>query len=188
MLNKPEDQIDKASRTSAKIINFGALYGAGAKTIQKQAVAQYGVDMPLREAEEKLSQWRRAYPQLIGWQKTQGNRAELQVKTLMGRRRLLVPGETDRFTVRLNTQVQGTGGDCMKAALAMLWESYLAVNPDMRLVACVHDECVMEVPEDRVQEAMDMLKHCMEAAAYEVCITNVPIVAEPGFGDDWSAK
>jgi twinkle protein len=76
----------------------------------------------------------------------------------------------------------------MKAALAMLWESYLAVNPDMRLVACVHDECVMEVPEDRVQEAMDMLKHCMEAAAYEVCITNVPIVAEPGFGDDWSAK
>jgi len=188
MLNKPEDDIDKAARTSAKIINFGALYGAGARTIQKQAVAQYGVDMPLREAEEKLSQWRKAYPQLIGWQKTQGNRAELNVKTLMGRRRLLVPGETDRFTVRLNTQVQGTGGDCIKAALAMLWETYLEPNPEIKLVACVHDEAVLEVPDDRVQEAMETLKHCMEAAAYEVCITSVPILAEPGSGDDWSAK
>jgi DNA polymerase I-like protein with 3'-5' exonuclease and polymerase domains len=188
MLNKPEKDIDKSARTSAKIINFGALYGAGAKTIQKQAVAQYGVYIPLKEAEEKLGQWRRAYPQLIGWQKTQGNRAELNVKTLMGRRRLLVPGDTDRFTVRLNTQVQGTGGDCMKAALAMLWESYLEPNPYIKLVACIHDECVLEVPEDCVEDAITILKQCMEAAAYEVCITNVPIVANAGWGDNWSAK
>lgn len=188
MLNKPEEEIDKSSRTSAKIINFGALYGAGAKTIQKQAVAQYGVDMPLEEAEEKLAQWKRAYPQLVGWQKTQGNRAELSVKTLMGRRRLLVPGETDRFTIRLNTQVQGTGGDCMKAALALLWERYLEPNPDIKIVANIHDECVLEAPSDRAEEAMKVLKACMEDAAYEVCITKVPIVAEPGCGDDWSAK
>lgn len=188
MLGKSEDEVTKPERQSSKIMNFGALYGSGATSIRKQAVAQYGVDMTLKEAEEKLNQWRRAYPQLIGWQKTQGGGTGLVVYTLMGRRRLLVPGVTDKYTVRLNTQVQGSGGDCMKAALALLWEQYLESSPDIRLVACVHDEAVLEVPEAKADEAQIVLKECMESAAYEVGITNVPILAEPGSGSDWSAK
>ena len=188
MLGIPEDRVEKPARTAAKIINFGALYGSGPKTLRRQAVAQYGVDMSLEEATEKLSQWREAYPTLIGWQKSQGNRAGLAVHTLMGRRRQLVPGVSDKFTVRLNTQVQGTGGDVGKAALALLWESYLQHNPEIYLVGYIHDEIILEAPEDKVEEAQAVLVQCMERAGKECMVTKVPVIAESGVGDDWSAK
>ena len=183
-----ESEVTKDQRRDAKTYNFGALFGSGAKSIRTQAAAA-GLFLTLEEAEEKLSQWKSAFPQLVGWQRTQGNTTG-PVFTLMGRRRLLTqgPGGSDKYTTRLNTQVQGTGGDCMKAALAMLWEDYLSVKPEWKLVANVHDEAVMEVPEADKDEAQVVLKECMESAAYEVCLTNVPIVAEPGTGKDWSAK
>ena len=183
-----ESEVTKDQRRDAKTYNFGALFGSGAKSIRVQAAAA-GLFLTLEEAEEKLAQWKSAFPQLVGWQRTQGNSIG-PVKTLMGRRRLLTkgPNGSDKYTTRLNTQVQGTGGDCMKAALALLWEKYLSVKPEWRLVANVHDEAVMEVPEEDSDEAQIVLKECMESAAYEVCLTNVPIVAEPGCGKDWSAK
>ena len=183
-----ESEVTKDQRRDAKTYNFGALFGSGAKSIRVQAAAA-GLFLTLEEAEEKLAQWKAAFPQLVGWQRTQGNTTG-PVKTLMGRRRLLTQGPkgTDKYTTRLNTQVQGTGGDCMKAALAMLWEQYLSVKPEWKLVANVHDEAVIEVPEEDADEAQIVLKECMESAAYEVCLTNIPIVAEPGCGKDWSAK
>lgn len=183
-----EEDVTKEQRRDAKTYNFGALFGSGARSIRTQAAAA-GLFLTLEEAEEKLSQWKSAFPQLVGWQRTQGNTTG-PVFTLMGRRRLLTqgPGGSDKYTTRLNTQVQGTGGDCMKAALALLWENYLSVRPEWKLVANVHDEAVMEVPEKDRDEAQVVLKECMESAAYEVCLTNVPIVAESGTGRDWSAK
>jgi DNA polymerase I-like protein with 3'-5' exonuclease and polymerase domains len=69
-----------------------------------------------------------------------------------------------------------------------LWEKYLSVNPEWRLVANVHDEAVLEVPEADKDEAQIVLKECMESAAYEVMLVEVPIVADAGCGTDWSAK
>ena len=183
-----ESEVTKDQRRDAKTYNFGALFGSGARSIRIQAAAA-GLFLTEEEAGEKLAQWKAAFPQLVGWQRTQGNTTG-PVKTLMGRRRLLTqgPNGTDKYTTRLNTQVQGTGGDCMKAALAMLWEKYLSVKPEWKLVANIHDEAVIEVPEEDADEAQIVLKECMESAAYEVCLTNIPIVAEPGCGKDWSAK
>ena len=183
-----ESEVDKTSRTAAKTYNFGALFGSGAASIRRTAAAS-GLYLTEEEAQEKLDQWKNAFPQLIGWQKTQG-KTKGPVTTLMGRRRKLTkgPNGSDKYTTRLNTQVQGTGGDCMKAALAMLHEKYLSVKPTWRLVANVHDETVMEVPEGDADEAQVILKECMESAAYEVMLIDVPIVAEPGCGKDWSAK
>jgi len=45
--------------------NFGLLYGAGAATLQKQAIAQYGVDMNIDEAREIVEGFRSAYPKLL---------------------------------------------------------------------------------------------------------------------------
>ena len=67
-------------------------------------------------------------------------------------------------------------------------EKYLSHKNNWKLVANVHDEADLEVPEGDKDEAQIVLKECMESAAYEVGITNVPIVADPGWGTDWSAK
>ncbi len=196
MTGKSLDDITKDERVAAKCFNFACLYGAGAKTVRKQAVSMFGLMWSLEEVREKLAQWKFAYPGVIDWQRSQGNNEDLEVFTLFGRRRILQPprrdpetGETtSNFTTNLNTPVQGLGADCLKAALAMLWEQYLADDPDIKIVACVHDEIILEAPEERAEEAMAMLKECMEGAAPKVGITHVPIVADPSCGPDWSDK
>ena len=76
----------------------------------------------------------------------------------------------------------------MKKALIILDKSIDDNNIDALPVANVHDEVVLEVPEQDRDEAQIVLKECMESAAYEVMLVEVPIVAEPGYGNDWSAK
>ena len=190
MTGKEADEITKEERSAAKAVNFGALYGCGAKTLRQQAISMFGILWSVEEAQEKLNQWKDAYPGVLKWQRRQGNSESLRVFTQFGRRRLLQPPKKNEsnYTTNLNTPVQGLGADCMKAALAMLWEQHVKDDPTVQLVACVHDEIVLEAPHYRVDEVKSWLKECMEDAAPLVGITRVPIVAEPNAGPDWSDK
>lgn len=182
---KDASSITKSERTSAKLCNFGLLYGAGAATLRKQAVAQYGVDMELEEATELVKGFREAYPELHTWQTQEGNKTTSHVFTRYGRRRRLT-GFNDKFTTRINTQVQGTAGDIAKIALAMLWQRIIkAPLGEAFLIAMVHDEIVLEVREAVVEQWAALLTSLMEAAGAVVCHT-VPIVAEASYGATWA--
>jgi DNA polymerase I-like protein with 3'-5' exonuclease and polymerase domains len=185
MTGVPQDKVTKSARTSAKVANFGLLYGAGPATLQKQAVAQYGIDMSMEEASEIVQNFRVAYPRLYDWQREEGNRTTAAVTTKFGRRRQLV-GFNDKYTTRINTQVQGTAGDIAKIAIVKLWKKICAAPVGQaRLIAMVHDEIVLEVKEDQAEHWGQVLKHCMESAGSEIC-TDVPIVAEVSHGLTWA--
>lgn len=178
-------QVNKAQRQSAKVANFGLLYGAGPATLRKQAVAQYGIDMDLDEAKGIVEGFRSAYPRLHDWQTEEGNKTTKAVFTRYGRRRMLT-GFNDKYTTRINTQVQGTAGDIAKIAIAMLWKELKTARPfEALLIAMVHDEIVLEVEEEFVEKWMVRLKRCMETAGSVVCQL-VPIVAEVSFGTTWA--
>jgi DNA polymerase I-like protein with 3'-5' exonuclease and polymerase domains len=182
---KNADDITKKERTSAKLCNFGLLYGAGAATLRKQAVAQYGVDMVLDEAQELVTGFREAYPNLYEWQMLEGNKTTKAVFTRYGRRRILT-GFNDKYTTRINTQVQGTAGDIAKIAIAMIWDHIKAAKKgEALLIAMVHDEIVLEIEEGAVDKWEKALAVAMEAAGAIVC-KEVPIVAEASFGDTWA--
>ena len=182
---KSADTITKKERTSAKLCNFGLLYGAGAATLRKQAVAQYGVDMELEEAQGLVTGFREAYPQLYEWQMQEGNKTTRAVFTRYGRRRILT-GFNDKYTTRINTQVQGTAGDIAKIAIAMIWDNIKAAKPgEAMLIAMVHDEIVLEVEDGVVEKWAKTLAGAMEAAGSVVCQL-VPIVAEASFGSSWA--
>lgn len=182
---KSADSITKKERTSAKLCNFGLLYGAGAATLRKQAVAQYGVDMELEEAQELVTGFREAYPQLYEWQMQEGNKTTKGVFTRYGRRRILT-GFNDKYTTRINTQVQGTAGDIAKIALAMIWDRIQQAKPgEALLIAMVHDEIVLEVVQERVKQWSELLAGAMEASGSVICKA-VPIVAEASYGDTWA--
>jgi DNA polymerase-1 len=182
---KEADQITKSERTSAKLCNFGLLYGAGAATLRKQAVAQYGIDMELQEAQHLVEGFRSAYPDLHKWQTEEGNKTTKAVFTRYGRRRILT-GFNDKYTTRINTQVQGTAGDIAKIAIAMIWKEIKAAKMDEAwLIAMVHDEIVLEVEEEFVDKWAKKLAGAMEAAGAVVC-RKVPIVAEASFGATWA--
>jgi DNA polymerase-1 len=185
LTGKEFEEVTKAERTSAKISNFGLLYGAGAATLQKQAVAQYGVDLSFDEAKELVNGFREAYPTLKQWQDKEGNKTTKAVNTAIGRRRILV-GFNDKYTTRINTQVQGTAGDIAKTAIALLWRGLKRTPEDeARLISMVHDEIVMEVRSDRVEYWSQRLSSAMETAGNSIC-ADVPIVAEASFGDTWA--
>ena len=178
-------EVNKAQRQSAKVANFGLLYGAGPATLRKQAVAQYGIDMDLDEAKAIVQGFRSAYPKLHDWQTEEGNKTTKAVFTRYGRRRMLT-GFNDKYTTRINTQVQGTAGDIAKIAIAMLWKEIKAARvSEALLISMVHDEIVLEVEEEFVEKWTDRLKHCMEAAGGVICKL-VPIVAEASFGTTWA--
>lgn len=181
---KSGEEVTKEERTSAKLANFGLLYGAGAATLKKQAIAQYGIDISMKEAQELVKGFRTAYPRLYQWQVEAGEGTTRSVFTRYGRRRILV-GRNDKFTTRINTQVQGTAGDIAKVAIAKLWQQLRRSRGEARLIAMVHDEIVLEVKEGVVEKWAETLKRAMEEGGAVVC-SQVPIVAEVDTGETWA--
>jgi hypothetical protein len=186
MRGVPLDQVTKADRTSAKVANFGLLYGAGPATLRKQAVSQYGIDMTIGEAREIVENFRRAYPRLYDYQRGVGEATTACIYTKYGRRRIVIGTFNDKFTVRNNTPVQGTAGDIAKIAMAKLWEYLVQAQPgEARLIAMVHDEIVLEVRAGVKDRWSQTVVSCMVSAGALVC-QRVPIVAEVSSGTTWA--
>jgi DNA polymerase I-like protein with 3'-5' exonuclease and polymerase domains len=119
------------------------------------------------------------------WQDAEGNKTTKAVNTKIGRRRILV-GFNDKYTTRINTQVQGTAGDIAKSAIALLWTELSSTPEDeAKLIAMVHDEVVMEVRDDLVEHWAERLSNAMETAGNSIC-EDVPIVAEASWGPTWA--
>jgi twinkle protein len=75
----------------------------------------------------------------------------------------------------------------LKIAMRMVRDALRAagiVGKNVGLVACVHDEIVIEVPEDRAEEAQIILKTCMRQAG-EVYLHAIPVVTETACADYW---
>lgn len=185
MLNKAPEEIEKSERQSAKIANFGLLFGAGPGTLLKQAIAQYDVDWSEKDAKTIVRQWHAAYPGLRKWQLETGERQTKAIFTKSGRRRLCMTDRAGKFTTRINTEVQGTAGDITKGALVRIWKYLRVYQGEARLVGCVHDEILLEVKDAYVEQWKDRLVKSMENAG-KCLIQSVPITAEVDSGPSWA--
>jgi DNA polymerase-1 len=181
LLGVPVAQVTGESRQLAKAVNFGLLYGMGARTLQTYAQKTYGVRLTPAEAERYRQRFFEAYPGLRHWHRQTGATQSTETRTLAGRRRL----EVSRFTERLNSPVQGTGADGLKGALARLF-AHQHEAPDARLVAVVHDEIVAECPVEAAAQTATWLQGHMTAAMTEVLHDAVPVVVETTIGQDWA--
>jgi DNA polymerase-1 len=113
--------VRKDDRKLAKAVNFGLLYGMGAKGLRSYALRSYGVEMSLEEAALYRRRFFETYPGLRRWHEQERRawlRSETETRTLSGRRRT----DVQRLIDRLNSPVQGTSADGLKLALALLWE------------------------------------------------------------------
>lgn len=162
-----EDQ--DAVRSKAKGSNFGLSYGSGPKAFQVYLKAVIGVDVDLDEAQDIIDKFKTTYPDLAQWQddQTKESRELGYVHTLGGRRWFWewrakddddVPYDMEKFKIPaflegfernfgLNLPVQGTCAEIMCRAITLIDEALRGI--DARLVATVHDEVVLIIPEDR---------------------------------------
>ena len=181
LLGVAPEQVTSESRQLAKAVNFGLLYGMGARTLQTYARQNYRVSLTLKEAEQYRLRFFTAYAGLRRWHRATAATQPTETRTLAGRRRV----DVKAFTERLNSPVQGTGADGLKWALARLF-AHRDEAPDARLVAVVHDEIVAECPIDGAAQTAAWLQRHMTIAMTEILQDAVPVVVETTIGQDWT--
>ena len=185
LLGVAPEQVTSESRQLAKAVNFGLLYGMGARTLQTYAWQHYRVRLTPTEAEQYRQRFFAAYAGLRRWHDATDSALRSthtqDTRTLAGRRRLGV----SKFTEALNSPVQGTGADGIKWALARLF-MHQQEAPDARLVAVVHDEIVAECPIEGAAQTAAWLQEHLAAAMTEILQDAVPVVVETTIGQDWA--
>ena len=183
------EEISNGDRKLAKAVNFGLLYGMGAKGLQSYALKSYGVGMSSEEASHYRRRFFETYPDLKRWHDNERwawQSGETETRTLTGRRRM----DIEKLTDRLNAPVQGAAADGLKLALALLWERRSECPGATPVLAC-HDEVVVECDEDRGEETKHWLEKTMIEgmdavlnSAGEVC---VPVEVEARIARSWGA-
>lgn len=152
----------------------------------KTYAAQSGKIISLSEAKIAHAAFHTAYPTLRAWHQ---ERADLirdgwaYIRTACGRRRLLSYDDATMMA-SANTLIQGSGADILKLAIAELGEH---ITDDVRLVACVHDELVLEVRADQAEKYREVLESIMIKAAKFV-LKDVPAEADANVGTTWADK
>jgi DNA polymerase-1 len=177
-------EVTKECRQLAKALNFGLLYGMGAKGFQVYARSQYGLNLTIEEAKRYRAAFFRTYPGLLAWHRRIGRLGDtaIETRTLAGRRRLNV----GRFTEKLNTPVQGTGADGLKLALALLWDRRDQC-PGAFPVLAVHDEIVVEAEADQGESTAAWLKQAMLVGMAPL-IEPVPVGVEVKIARTWGGE
>lgn len=197
----PED-VTSLERKRAKAGNFGLLYGMSPGGFQSYAATAYDVSLTLAEAQAVHSAFFEMWDGMRQWHEKAKRRAYERgyVTSPIGRTQWL----SDLYSKSsfksshaernaLNSPVQGFGSDLMQMAAASIMGTLpgypLPKVEGAHVVATVHDEICIEVPEDRWQEILIECKRRMEDVNVFLrpldCQMDVPIVAGPSAGTRW---
>ena len=180
-----EDQVTPAMRSRAKAINFGVIYGMGARALAKQ------IDVSVKEASAFIATYFETYPGVRTFIDATVETARRQgwVETLLGRRRLLPDiGSSNNQTrsfqerVAVNTPIQGTAADLIKLAMLRIQADLDRTGCPALMLLQVHDELVLEVPRDSLEEAAALVRSGMEGAL----ALKVPLVVDVHSGANWA--
>jgi DNA polymerase-1 len=180
----PLDLVGPEQRRSAKAINFGLIYGMSAFGLARQ------LGIGRIAAQQYIDRYFARYPGVKRFMEDTRREAAEQgyVSTVFGRR-LYLPEINSRNQQRrqaaertaINAPMQGTAADIIKAAMIAVDGWLREQQPDARLVMQVHDELVLEVAENALEQTREHILRSMAKAAD----LRVPLVVEVGVGGNW---
>lgn len=183
----PVEKVTKNQRRFAKTINFGLIYGMGAFRLARET------GLTLGEAESYVKKYFAQFPGIEGYLEgtRQKARTDGYVETLFGRRRYFPVLKTamsnaNRQAVQraereaVNHPIQGTAADIIKLAMIRL-HAELTARYKARLLLQVHDELLLEVPLDELDEVRDLVINLM-SDAFKL---DVPLKVEAETGANW---
>ena len=171
-------------RRSAKAINFGLIYGMSAFGLAKQL----GVDR--KQSQDYIDRYFTRYPGVLAYmERTRAQAAEQgYVETFFGRRLYLPDINAKNQALRkgaertaINAPMQGTAADIIKRAMVAVDNWLSSSGLDARVILQVHDELVLEVREDLVEQIKAEIRPHMSDAAQ----LDVPLLVEVGVGANW---
>ncbi len=179
------EAVTPEQRRAAKAINFGIIYGMSATRLARE------LGLAVKEARALLDRYFERYPEVDHTRQRiiDDARARGYARTLCGRRRF-VPGirsanQRERSAaerVAVNSTVQGSAADIIKIAMIRVHRALAARGDGARLLLQVHDELLVEAPQETARDVARLVAREMEAA-YEL---RVPLVADTGLGANWA--
>ena len=182
----PVADVDRNQRDLGKTINFATVYGSTAFGLSQRT------EMSVAEAEEFLTRYFETYPKVEQWVEAtrQGVARDGHVTTLTGRKRLFpelqggkMPPQQRRAVERaaINAPIQGSAADILKIAMAHVERGLKRDNMNGHMLLQVHDELVLEVPQDELVRTASVVKQEMEQAFK----LKVPLRVDVETGTNW---
>ncbi len=181
----PED-VDSEQRRYAKVINFGLIYGMSAFGLAKQL----GIERSAATA--YIDRYFARYPGVADYMQRTREQAKANgyVETVFGRRLWLPEINASNGMKRqaaeraaINAPMQGTAADLIKLAMIAVQHWLVAEQLQTKLIMQVHDELVLEVPEDELALVKEKLRELM----CHVAELKVPLEVGLGEGANWEA-
>jgi DNA polymerase I len=178
------DSVTPEMRRSAKAINFGLIYGMSAFGLAKQ------LRVGRNEAQQYIDRYFERYPGVQRYMNETRALAHEQgfVETIFGRRLYLPDINAKNKNLQMaaertaiNAPMQGTAADIIKKAMISVDSWLVKSSLNAKLIMQVHDELVLEVAEDYLDEVRDGVITRMSAAAQ----LKVPLLVEAGIGANW---
>lgn len=178
------DEVTSDQRRIAKTANFGIMYG----------ISAFGLSQRLRcsrsEAKQIIDDYFNSFPSIREFidRTVAQTRENGWVETLFGRRRYIPDINSGNATVRalaernaVNAPIQGTAADIIKLAMNAVDRRLTEEKLGSRMVLQIHDELLLEVPEDEIAAARSILVSEME----NVISLSVPLTVECNYGNTW---
>ncbi|TEU16587.1 MAG: DNA polymerase I [Anaerolineales bacterium] len=186
ILEVPAEAVTPEMRRLAKSVNFGLAYGQGSHGLAQQTGLSH------EEADRFIKNYFARYPKVKEYIEHTKSQAKEQgyVETLLGRRRYFP--ELKREKVRghiiaaahrmaINAPIQGTAADILKIAMLRLHRVLHERNLKSRMILQVHDELVLEVPEDEMDTVAPLVREIMEGAFQ----LDAPLKVDVKVGNNW---
>jgi DNA polymerase-1 len=179
-----EDEVTKLQRSRAKEVNFGIIYGMGDFGLSES------LHISRKEAKAYIESYFESYPKVQAFMEGIISRCVESgyVETILGRRRAVPDITNKNFMIRSaaeriarNTPIQGSAADIIKLAMIKVYEALKEKKLKSRLILQVHDELILNVPEDELEIVEKLLKESMESA-YAL---SVPLKVEMSTGRSW---
>ena len=182
-IDKDEDVLPEMRRT-AKIVNFGIMYGAGPFRLSQE------LDVPFGEAKKIKDAYFSKYKGIEDYiaKSKLLIKSEKSVQTLLGRKRAVWDSDSQNKIRRdaaermaINMPIQGTAAEMIKIAMIKIYKDLKDNNLKSKLILQVHDELLLEVHKDEVDYISEMVIKNMKKAIE----LDVPIEIDCGFGPSW---
>ena len=182
----PQDQVTHQMRSRAKAVNFGIVYGISAFSLSQD------IGVTMQEAKEYMDRYFATYTGVKQYMTDVVDKAQEQgyVETLWHRRRALPELKSSNFNMRsfgervaLNMPIQGTAADIIKLAMVRVHSRLDREGLAARLIMQVHDELIVECPEEEAHRVEALLQQEMQGVAE----LSVPLLAEAHTGRNWLA-
>ena len=180
----PYDEVTDQMRRNAKAVNFGIVYG-----ISSFGLSQ-GLSISRQEAQDYINLYFETYPMIKTFLDGLVNSAKMKgyAVSLFGRRRPVPELKASNFMQRsfgervaMNSPIQGTAADIIKIAMVRVAKRLAEENMESKLILQIHDELLIEAPQEEAEKAKEILEEEMKAAA----VLKVELETDCHIGSDW---